>query len=106
MNEFAIMIGLFVVAVILVVGVLMVNQEGMTGPYFDRIANLHPDPTYFYYHGDTKDVMGMSDRERYLENLFLENTGVIQPMTSAQKFMATPQDYVPRDILETYSDTY
>ena len=56
--------------------------------YLDQISMKHPDPDSFFHFGDTRDVLGMSQRDYYLENVVLnDSSGIPWPEDEDMRFV-------------------
>jgi len=56
--------------------------------YLDQMAMKNPDPDSFFYFGDNRDILGMSARDYYLENVVLNDSeGIPWPADEAMRFV-------------------
>jgi hypothetical protein len=92
-----------VLAIILLLMWFLVGTEGMQDIfYLDYLVMKNPDPTRFKYTGRSRDIMGMSARDYYMENDMLHRTLTGKDLYSGKKFqtqtdyLGMPIEYRPR----------
>jgi len=94
------------VAIVVVIMLLiwwLVITEGLEDPfYLDYLVMKHPDPTRFKYTGRTRDILGMTGRDYYLENDMLHRARTVDDIYGANKFvnqnnyLGMPAEYRPK----------
>lgn len=79
MQHYVIVGSIILLIILMLYFVMWYNKEDFTA-YLDQMAMQHPDPTYFYYFGNRRDLDGMSGRDYYLNNLIhRDDSGLGEP---------------------------